>query len=170
MLQEGRVQRHFRVARVNTKPSESGFPEFAVRRETISRFFEPPMPRSTFHDLVNKGRIIPLKELRGYYLLNESLRRLGLREVANLPTQVSERSMEDILRLAFHLIDPRVFPLPGWVLMQEELSYRDIDHAKEHANQHRVAVSELQSAEEKIAYMEGAIDAHSDNARETTAR
>ena len=166
-MQEGRVRRHFRVARASTKPSESGFPEFAVRRETIGRFFEPPMPRSTFHDLVNKGRIIPLKELRGYYLLNESLRRLGLREVKEPPSMVSERNMEEILRLAFHLIDPLVFPVPGWVLNEEELPYRDIDHAKEHAARHRDDVMALKGAEEKHAFLEGVIDGHSDLARES---
>ena len=125
------------------------------------------MPSSTFHDFVNKGRIIPLKDLRGYYLLNESLRRLGLREVKAPPSRVSERSMEEILRLAFHLIDPLVFPLPGWILNEEEISYRDIDHAKEHAARHRDDVMALKGAEEKHAFLEGVIDGHSDLARES---
>ena len=38
------------------------------------------MARSTFHDFVNKGKIIPMKGIRGFYLLNASLSRLGLRE------------------------------------------------------------------------------------------
>jgi hypothetical protein len=33
----------------------------------------PPLASSTFHDFVNKGQIVPLKEIRGFYLLIESL-------------------------------------------------------------------------------------------------
>ena len=40
------------------------------------------LPTSTFHDLVNKGKITPFKHIRGMYYLNASLRRLGLKEVA----------------------------------------------------------------------------------------
>lgn len=31
-------------------------PEFAVKFETIRHFFYPPLARSTFHDLVNRGQ------------------------------------------------------------------------------------------------------------------
>ncbi|MFT5854871.1 MAG: hypothetical protein ACI8XO_002118, partial [Verrucomicrobiales bacterium] len=86
---------------MNTSPakSDSHFPEFGVRYETLSRYFEPPLARSTFHDFVNKGTIIPIKGIRGFYKLNESLRRMGLREVRELPTEPESRSLEDIVRL-----------------------------------------------------------------------
>ena len=63
------------MARASSKSSPSGYPEGAVRRETISAYFDPPMARSTFHDFVNKGKIVPVKGIRGFYKLNESLRR-----------------------------------------------------------------------------------------------
>lgn len=62
------------MSKPSSKSEPTDYPEFGVRRESISRFFSPPMPRSTFHDYVNKGKIIPLKGLRGFYKLNESLR------------------------------------------------------------------------------------------------
>ena len=67
------------------KGESTGYPEYAVRAEVIRRFFSPPLASSTFHDLVNKGMITPMKGIRGFYLLNDSLRRLGLREVPKLP-------------------------------------------------------------------------------------
>jgi hypothetical protein len=82
------------MAKTSSKAPPAGFPEFAVRREAISRFSDPPMPRSTFHDFVNKGRIVPLKDIRGFYLLNKSLSRLGLREVARLPEDAPARSFD----------------------------------------------------------------------------
>jgi len=36
-------------------PSSTSYPEFAVRRETISRYFNLALANSTFHALVNKG-------------------------------------------------------------------------------------------------------------------
>jgi hypothetical protein len=141
------------------KPSPSGYPEYAVRREIISRYFDPPLARSTFHDLVNKGKIIPIKGLRGYYRLNDSLRRLGLREVPNLPQDPSTRTTEEILRLAFTQIDPLIFPAPAWMLAVEELDPKDVDHAQLVAGLHRETVNALESAEKKVAYFGGVLDA-----------
>ena len=59
-------------------------PDFAVRSEVIRRFFHPPIGKSTFYDLVKRGRIAQVHGLRGYYRLNESLRRLGLPAVDQL--------------------------------------------------------------------------------------
>lgn len=118
------------MASQSSKSPLTGNPEYAVRRETISRYFEPPLPRSTFHDFVNKGIIIPMKRLRGFYLLNASLSRLGLREVLKLPEAPAKRSLEDIVRLAFSLIDPLLFPPPAWLLAVEELDMKDADHAR----------------------------------------
>jgi len=50
----------------------------------------------------------------GFYRLNESRCRMGLREVASLP-DVTRRSAEDLVRLAFTLIDPDLFPAPSWM-------------------------------------------------------
>lgn len=141
----------------STKPSNN--PEFAVRRETISAYFHPPLPRSTFHDLVGKGMIIPIKALRGFYKLNESLKRMGLKEVSSLPAEVEQRSMEDILRLAFTLIDPLAFPMPTWLLTVEAIDNRDIDHAVLHSRIHFEPVNELGSVHEKLAYLNGVLAA-----------
>lgn len=147
------------MASLSSKSPATNYPEFAVRRETISRYFEPPLPRSTFHDFVNKGVIVPMKGLRGFYLLNASLRRLGLREVPSLPIDAPTRSMEDIIRLAFSLIDPDLFPSPSWMLAVEELDRRDLDHARVIADLHREEVNALDDAELKVGYLSGVLDA-----------
>lgn len=147
------------MASPSSKTPPTGYPEYAVRRETISRYFEPPLPRSTFHDFVNKGIIIPMKGIRGFYLLNASLRRLGLREVPKLPEEPAMRSLEDIVRLAFSLIDPILFPPPSWLLTVEELDLKDADHARLLADQHREEVGALDGPELKIAYLAGVLDA-----------
>jgi hypothetical protein len=147
------------MASKSTKEAPTACPEFAVRRETISAYFHPPHPSSTFHDFVNKGKIIPMKGIRGFYLLNASLRRLGLREVPGLPKDPTERSMEDIIRLAFSLIDPLAFPPPSWLLAVETIDMKDADHARRIADQHREAVDALDNVHLKIAYQGGVLDA-----------
>ncbi|MEI7908512.1 MAG: hypothetical protein WCK77_02645 [Verrucomicrobiota bacterium] len=82
------------------------------------------MASSTFYDLVNKGKIVPMKGLRGLYCLNDSLRRLGLREVPSLP-DVTRRNAEDLVRLAFTLIDPDIFPVPSWMAREDPLDAQD---------------------------------------------
>jgi hypothetical protein len=116
---------------------QSDCPDFGVRYETISRYFEPPLARSTFHDKVQDGTIVPMKGMRGFYLLNESLRRLGLREVRELPAEPESRSLEDIVRLAFTLIDRDLFPEPSWLLHVEAIDAKDADHARKLADQYR---------------------------------
>lgn len=142
-----------------SKVPPSDFPEYAVRRETISSYFHPPLASSTFHDLVNKGTIIPLKGIRGFYKLNESLKRLGLREVPNLPHEIPKRTMEDILRLSFTLIDPLLFPPPPWMHALEELDMKDVAHAHQHAEVHREVIESLGGTEEKIHYFNGVLSA-----------
>src|SRR5690606_36942399 len=120
-------RRYFRIVKrtsPGTDPSTPLAPEFGVKRKVICRFFSPPLPSSTFHDFVNKGKIIPIKDIRGFYKLNESLKRLGLREVYSLPTE-AKRSLEDVTRLALTLIDPLVFPAPSWLLGVEIMEERD---------------------------------------------
>ena len=152
----------------SSKVPPTGYPEFAVRAETIGRFFSPPLASSTFHDYVNKGMIVPMKGVRGFYKLNDSLRRLGLREVPILPG-VTNRSTEDIARLAFTMIDPLIFPAPSWMLKVEELDARDIDHARLLADVHRESIEALGSAEEKLAYLQGVLDAQMMEAEDRSA-
>ena len=103
-----------------------------------------------------------MKGLRGFYLLNASLKRMGLREVPSLPVEPLTRSIEDIQRLAFTLIDPVIFPMPPWVLVADELEPRDLDHAKHLANLLRPEMESLQSIQEKIAFASGALDAQAE--------
>jgi hypothetical protein len=100
-----------------------------------------------------------MKGIRGFYLLNASLRRLGLREVPELPKDPTERSMEDIIRLAFSLIDPLAFPPPSWLLTVETINMKDADHARRIADQHQAAVDALDNVYLKIAYQGGVLDA-----------
>ena len=136
-----------------TKPN----PDYAVDRETLTKFFHPPIGRSTFHDLVNRGKIIPVKGIRGYYLLNESLRRMGLREVAALPSN-PHCSPEDYVRIAFNLIDENLFPLPP-VMMTWEPQQQDWSYAWMLAEKHRAAIEQCEEPEMKIAYASGVMDA-----------
>ncbi len=146
----------------------SSNPEFVVRRETISAYFHPPLPTSTFHDLVNKGKIVPFKLLRGFYKLNESLKRLGLKEVESLPAEVQKRSMTEILQLAFTLIDPLIFPMPPWLMTVEALDDKDADHALLLSNIHREELDLCESIQEKLAYFNGVLSAQAIRESDTT--
>ena len=136
-----------------------GTPEFAVDRDTLIGFFHPPIGKSTFHDLVGKGLILPVKGLRGFYRLNESLVRLGLRPVASIPKDTA-RSGEDLMRWAFTLIDPILFPAPPWLLA---IQPNEIERqtAELVASIHRVHLEAMESPEEKLAYAAGALDGQS---------
>jgi hypothetical protein len=138
--------------------SSSELPDFGVQREIISKYFSPPLPRSTFYDLVNKGKIVPIKGLKGFYRLNDSLRRLGLREVAQLPHSTG-RSMEELVRLVFSLIDPTVFPEPSWLLCVEIIDSKDLKLVGLLVEKHAECVEELPSFQEKHAYLQGVLDA-----------
>jgi hypothetical protein len=144
----------------SSKNEPTDCPEFAVRRETISRFFSPPLPRSTFHDFVSKGKIIPLKGIRGFYKLNDSLRRLGLREVAKLPEDPPSRTTEDIIRLAFHSIDPEVFPSPSWLMEEAAIDGKHAELAELVFARHAEEMTALGSDREKHHYLQGVLDGH----------
>ena len=134
--------------------------EFAVRAEVISRYFSPPLASSTFYDLVKKGKIVRFKGLRGFFKLNESLRRLGLQEETELPEwKASAHSTEDIIRLAFNAMDSQLFPGPTWLLDAETLDERDFSHASMIFQRYVAAVEALQSDREKIGYFQGVLDA-----------
>lgn len=146
--------------RINgSSATTSDYPEFIVSREYFNRYFEKPLPTSTFHDLVNKGKIIPMKDIRGCYLLNTSLRRLGLAEVRELPTLASSRSLEEIVRLAFTLIDRDLFPEPSWLLFHEAIDLNDAEHARRIADHHRGRVESQGHVKLKLAYFQGVLDA-----------
>ena len=100
-----------------------------------------------------------MKGIRGFYLLNASLSRLGLREVPHLPERAAIRSTEDIVQLAFTMIDPEIFLEPSWMLTVEELDLTEVDHARLIAVQHRDPVNALGGVVEKFAYLRGVLDA-----------
>jgi hypothetical protein len=137
----------------------NSLPEFVVRREGFDNFFHPPLATSSFHDLVNKGKIIPMKGMRGFYLLNESLRRMGLPGVSKLPSAAGKRSLEDLTRLAFTLIDSRLFPAPSWLLAEVEIELIDAQHARRIADEHREKIDALDHMQLKLAYFQGVLDA-----------
>ncbi len=133
-------------------------PEFVVTREAFNRYFEKPMPTSSFHDLVKKGKITKFKPMRGHFLLNDSLRRLGLREVRELPQPPPAPSLDDIVRLAFTLIDRNLFPEPSWLLHVEAIDAKDADHATRLADRCRDKVEAFDHVELKLAYFQGVLD------------
>jgi len=90
-----------------------GIPEHAVDQETLMRFFRPPVGRSTFYNLVKRGVIVKLKEVKGYYLLNESLIQLGLQPVSELPVNPNAAQREqELQKLAMSMAAPDVEPKP----------------------------------------------------------
>ena len=134
-------------------------PEFIVRRQAFDRYFERPVASSTFFDLVDGGKILAWPHMKGHYYLNRSLRQLGLPTVTTLPEAARTRSLEDICRLAFTLIDPLLFPAPPWLLAEEAIDAVVADHASRLADQYRDNVALLKTPEEKLAYFAGALDA-----------
>jgi hypothetical protein len=100
-----------------------------------------------------------MKDLRGYYKLNDSLRRLGLREVPELPQNIPPISLEDVTRLAFSLIDPVVFPYPSWMLRHELIDIEVFTDALRIAEKHRAALEKIENPILKFHYFGGAIDA-----------
>lgn len=146
------------MSKLSTRNEPTGYPEFGVRNEDICAFFSPPMPSSTFHDRVNDGIIVPIKGMRGFYKLNDSLRRLGLREVPQIPQKMASRTTEDIIRMAFHTIDPDVFPAPSWLLDVEAINGCDADHATLLMERYAGAVLDLGSDREKLSFFQGVLD------------
>ncbi len=90
-----------------------GIPERAVDRETLMRFFEPPIGRSTFYKMVNKGVFIKVDGVRGFYRLNESLLQLGLQPVMDLPESPKAAQREQKRKeLAMSTAKPDAGPRP----------------------------------------------------------
>jgi hypothetical protein len=147
------------MSKSSSKHEPTGYPEYAVRAEVIGRFFSPPLASSTFHDFVNKGKIVPMKGIRGFYLLNDSLRRLGLREVPNLPGELVTRTAEEIIRLAFSMIDHDRFEAPSWLLTVEAIDAADLHHAESIISLHADALGALAEDRLQHAYLQGVLDA-----------
>ena len=146
--------------RANPKKSTSAADqEFVVTREFFDQFFEKPMPTSSFHDLVQKGRILPWNGMRGRYLLNGSLKRLGLPALTELPSELPKRSLEDITRFGFTLIDHNLFPPPPWVLTRDIMDIGEADLSRRLSDQYRDRVEAFDSNELKLAYFGGVLDA-----------
>ena len=76
-----------------------------------------------------------------------------------LPDPPPSRTTDDILRLAFHAIDPVVFPAPSWLLDAEAIDGADASHASLLVEKHAAHVALLESDREKQAYLQGALDA-----------
>lgn len=147
------------MARKVEKENMDDFIEFPVKREKFCAMFSPPLPKSTFYDRVREGKITPMKQCSGYYLLNISRVRLGLPPLKQLPGGVKDRSLEDITRLAFTLIDERIFPAPPWMLTVDVVSAKDFDHAQRIAVQNRDKINMLDHVELKLAHFAGVLDA-----------
>jgi len=93
------------------------------------RFFGPPIGRSTFYNLVRRGVIVKIKEVQGYYLLNESLVRLGLPHMSGLPaTPDAARRERQLVELALYLAAPDVVPEPSWMLTDDRLTAHEKSH------------------------------------------
>jgi hypothetical protein len=143
--------------RLRMKPSPT---EFAVRREVLERFFDPPIGRSTFFDLVERGKIAKVKGLRGYYRLNESLRRLGMPEVEKLPGNggddgpLNDRVLVDF---ALSLCIPEL-PEPG-ELLNHALSGQEVLQVLRFQRSYDFALRGIKSLPERLAFAQGVRDA-----------
>lgn len=131
-----------------------GVEEFAVRREVLADYFEPPIGRSTFYDLVNRGRIIPLKGLQGYYCLNESLVRMGMKPVRN--PKKDAVTVEDLVRVALNMMEPDLFLLPGRFAQElPSISMSEGRHVLMLIERHRPELEALEHDRLKVAYGDG---------------
>ena len=100
-----------------------------------------------------------MKGIRGFYLLNDSLRRLGLREVPNLPGELVTRTAEEIIRLAFSMIDQDRFEAPSWLLTVEAIDAADLHEAESIISLHADALGALAEDRLQHAYLQGVLDA-----------
>ena len=135
--------------------------DFAVRREAFHHYFEPQIGKSTFYDLVNSGKIAKVKGLRGYYRLNESLRRLGLPAVDQLRrTEESPVILEGIALVDIALS----ICMPDELLLSSELLIRELTSDEEakvvqlcQIYDHRL--SEIANPAERLRFAQGVRDA-----------
>jgi len=139
------------------KPSPT---EFAVRREVLDRLFDPPIGKSTFFDLVERGKIAKVRGLRGYYRLNESLRRLGMPEVEKLPgnggddSALNERVLADF---ALSLCIPEL-PEPS-ELLTHALTGAEVLTVLRLQRSYSFALKGIKALPDRLAFAQGARDA-----------
>jgi len=149
------------AAKKKTTPKlPPGITDHAVDQETLMRFFGPPIGKSTFYNLVRKGVIVKMKEVQGYYLLNESLVRLGLPHVSELPAPPDAAWRErQLTELALSLAAPDVVPRPSWMLTDDRLTAHERSHVALLAMSHFRELQKITLQPERLAYVTGAFDA-----------
>jgi hypothetical protein len=137
-----------------------GIPDRAVDQETLLRFFGPPIGKSTFYNLVRRGVIVKIKEVQGYYLLNESLVRLGLPHVSELPATPDAAQRErQLLEFAMSLAAPDVVAQPSWMLGDDRLTDHEKSHVALLALHHQREMADLTLQPVRLAYVRGVFDA-----------
>ena len=134
--------------------------EFAVRREVLERLFDPPIGRSTFFDLVERGKIAKVKGLRGYYRLNESLRRMGMPEVERPPGNArDESSLNDRILADFALsLCISELPEPSELLIHA-LSGEEVLKVLRLQRSYSFALRTIKLLPERLAFAQGVRDA-----------
>ena len=136
-------------------------PEFAVRREVIQAFFTPPIAKSTFYDLVQRGTIAEVHGLRGYYRLNQSLSRLGMPAVDRLPsgegksTDLDDRALVDI---ALSICMPDELPIPS-ELLSHKLTPGEVLKIARLRRAYDKGLSEVHDPVGRIKFAQGVRDA-----------
>lgn len=123
------------------------------------KFFAPPISDTKFYELVNSGKVVQIKGVKKYYALNESLKRLGLREVERPLIFESKRPLEEIARLAFWIIDPDHFLEPSWASEEHELNENETRIAAEIIETHESNLLSFENPALRIQYAQGVIDA-----------
>ena len=124
------------------------------------RFFGPPIGRSTFYNLVRRGVIVKIKEVQGYYLLNESLVRLGLPPVSELPaTPDAAQREKQLVELALNLAAPDVVPMPSWMLTDDRLTAHEKSHVALLAMHHHRKMQDITLLPDRLDYLQGVLDA-----------
>jgi hypothetical protein len=136
-----------------------GIPDHAVDQATLMRFFGPPIGKSTFYNLVKRGVIQKINEVQGYYLLNESLVRLGLPPVSELPATPDAAQREiQLVELALHLVAPDVARSPRWMLGNPKLTDPEKSHVALLAMHHQREMEGLTERAVRAAYIDGVLD------------
>lgn len=121
------------------------------------RFFAPPIGKSTFYNLVRRGVIVKVEEVQGYYLLNESLARLGLPPVNEVPAPPDAAQRErELLEFAMRMAAPDVVDTPRWIRRKgEDLTAHEKSHMVLLAMYHRKKMETITSPQERLAYVRG---------------
>lgn len=135
--------------------------EFAVSREVLTSYFEPKIAKSTFYDLVNRGKIAGVPGLRGYYRLNESLSRLGMPPVEKLPgaaeksTGLSDRALVDI---ALSICMPDELPAPS-ELLSHPLTADEVLKISQMQRIYSASLDKIDNSQGRLKFVEGVRDA-----------